>query len=291
MNDGSVGVALVLVAGIGFGTLGVLGKIAAGAGLSIPTVLFFRFALATAILWPILRIRGRFRLLSGRRLALAVALGGLAYATMTGLYFLGLEYMTAGLVAVVLFTYPAFVVCFTAISRPDSVTAPLSIALVLALSGVALITGADPAGADPRGVLVVLGAAVTNAGYILASQRLLETVDAETLAAFVMPAAALSFLGFGVGTGSISVPDGAVAWLVVVGLAVIATVIPMLAVFEGIARIGASRASIVSTVEPAVAIALGAALLAEPVTAVTLVGAALVVAGVILIEREGVVAR
>jgi uncharacterized membrane protein len=40
----------VLCSGAGFGTLGVLGVVAGDEGLSIPTVLFFRFALATAFL-------------------------------------------------------------------------------------------------------------------------------------------------------------------------------------------------------------------------------------------------
>lgn len=286
MDDESVGIALVLVSAAGFGTLGIFGVLAAEEGVPIPTVLFLRFALATVILWAVLGVRGRFRLLTGRPLAIALGLGGLGYATMSGLYFLGLEYLTAGLVAIVLYTYPAFVVCFVAARHPDRITPAVAAALALSITGVALITGADPAGADPRGVAIVLGAALAYALYIVTSQQALRTVTPETLSAFVMPAAAGSFLVVGAGTGSLEAPGGPTAWAVVFAIAIVATVIPILTFFAGISRIGASRASIVSTAEPAVTVALGAALLGEPVAAVTVGGGVCVVAGVVLIERE-----
>jgi len=53
-----IGTALVLISAAGFGTLGVLGELAAAAGLSIPTVLAFRFLLATLVVWLVLGARG-----------------------------------------------------------------------------------------------------------------------------------------------------------------------------------------------------------------------------------------
>ena len=287
MDDDTVGVALVVLSAIGFGTLGIFGVIAAEEGLSIPTVLALRFGLAAVVVWIVLWLRGRFRLLTGRLLAIAFALGAFGYATQSGLYFLGLEFMTAGMVAIVLYTYPAFVVCIVAVFHPSRVTTVLLVALGLSIGGVALITGADPAGADPRGVAVVLGAALAYSLYIVVSQRALTTVDAELLTAFVLPAAAVSFVVFGAGTGSLALPGSPTAWGVALAIAILATVIPVLAFFAGIAKIGASRASIISTAEPGVTVALGALVLGEPVTAVTIVGGALVVTGVILIQREG----
>ncbi|WP_247002261.1 EamA family transporter [Halosolutus gelatinilyticus] len=286
MDDETVGIALVLTSAVGFGTLGIFGVIAAEEGLSIPSVLALRFSLATVVVWAVRWYRDRFRVPSGRVLAIAVALGAIGYATQSGLYFFGLEFMTAGMVAIVLYTYPAFVVCLVAIANPDRVTRILLVALGLSISGVALITGVDPAGADPRGVVVVLGAAFAYSLYIVVSQRALATVDAETLTAFVLPAAAASFVAFGLGTNTLAMPDGAIGWGVVFAIAILATVVPVLTFFAGIARIGASRASIISTAEPAVTVALGALVLGEPVTVVTIGGGALVVAGVILIQRE-----
>lgn len=286
MNDETVGIALVVASAVGFGTLGIFGVIAAEEELSIPTVLSLRFALASVIIWTILWSRGRLQIPSRRIVAIAFVLGAGGYTTQSALYFFGLEFMTAGMVAIVLYTYPAFVVVLTAVVHPDRVTLPLIAALALSIGGVALITGADPAGVDPRGVVVVLGSACAYSVYILVSQRALTTVSAETLTAFVLPAAALSFLVFGTGTGSLTIPATPTAWGAIFGIAILATVVPVLTFFAGIAKIGASRASVISTAEPGVTVGLGALVLGEPVSVAMVVGGTLVVVGVLLIQRE-----
>lgn len=286
MDDARVGALLVLCSAVGFGTLGVLGVVAGDAGLSIPTILFLRFAIATVVVWTTFGARGRLRLLRGRELATGFALGAFGYATMSGLYFVGLEFMTAGLVGIVLYTYPVFVLVLAAVVLEEPVGGRSLAALVSTLGGIALITGADPAAADPRGVGIVLGAAVVYATYITVSRTTLEEVTAPTLTAHVMPAAALTFLVVGAGTDSLAVPEGAVAWAAVLGIAVLATAVPIFAFFAGLSRIGAGPAAILSAVEPVVTVALGAAFLAEPVSAVVLVGGALVLVGVVLVPRE-----
>ncbi len=75
-------------------------------------------------------------------------------------------------------------------------------------------------------------------------------------------------------------------WGAIGGIAVLATVVPVLTFFAGIAKIGASRASVISTAEPGVTVGLEALVLGEPVSVVTVVGGTLVVAGVLLIQRE-----
>ncbi|ODR82329.1 multidrug DMT transporter permease [Haladaptatus sp. W1] len=285
MSD-RLGTALVIVSAVGFGTLGILGKLAAGAGLSIPTVLFFRFLLATALVWAGLAVRGRLRRFSGRTLLVGLGLGAFGYAAMSGLYFWGLSFLTAGLVGILLYTYPVIVVVLSALFLDERITRRTGVALVLALVGVALITGGDPAGADPRGIVVVLAAAVVYASYITASRVALDAVPADLLTAHVLPAAACAYLVYGSATGTLSVPDSGSQWLIVAAIAVLATALPIFTFFAGLGRIGASRASIVSTVEPVVTLLLGAAILAEPVTPVTVLGGASVLAGVLLVQAE-----
>jgi drug/metabolite transporter (DMT)-like permease len=281
-----VGVALVLVSAAGFGTLGIFGKLAAAAGLSIPTVLLFRFLLATALVWGLLAVRGRLVPLSGRDLLVGLGLGAFGYAAMSGLYFWGLSFMTAGLVGILLYTYPVFVVALAALALDERITRRTAAALGLALSGVALVTGADPAGADPRGVAVVVAGAVVYATYITVSRIALDAVPADRLTAHVLPAAAAAYLVYGSATGALAIPATAYEWSIVVAIAVVATALPIFTFFAGLARIGASRASVVSTTEPVVTLLLGAAVLSEPVTLATAVGGALVLGGVLVVQVE-----
>ncbi|WP_435318095.1 DMT family transporter [Haloarchaeobius sp. TZWSO28] len=284
MNDETTGALLVIVSAVGFGTLGIFGKLADAAGLTVPTLLASRFVIASLLVWAVLGLRGNARLLTGRGLAVALGLGTLGYALMSGLYFVGLGYLTAGLAGIVLYTYPAFVVCLALLSGRETITPRLVAALFLCLAGVALVLGVDPAGADPLGVSIVLAAAVVYAGYITASGMALDTVRPRTLTAHVLPAAAGAFIAVGSLTGTLSVPSSPSQWSVVVGIALVATIVPIFAFFAGIQRVGASRASVLSTVEPAVTVVLGAMYLSEPVTATTVVGGVLVLAGVVLAQ-------
>ena len=283
MNEDTAGVGALVVSAVSFGTLGIFGKYAATAGLSIPPVLVWRFLLGGAVVWARLALRGDANLLTGRTLAVAVVLGLAGYGTMSGLYFLGLEYMTAGLVGIVLYTYPAFVVLLAAyFGKPF--TRRTAVALCVSFGGVAIITGADPAGASLVGVAIVLAAAVVYATYIVVSDTVLDEVDPQTLTAHVLPGGAVTYLFVGAVTGQLAVPATTNEWSIVLGIAVFSTAVPILTFFYGLRIVGASRASIVSTVEPVATVILGAALLGEPVTSATVFGGVLVLVGVLLVR-------
>jgi len=286
MDDVRIGALLILCSAVGFGTLGIFGVIAGDAGVSIPTILFLRFALASLLVWTVLWSIGEFHILDGKNLYIGFLLGAVGYAGMSGFYFLGLEYMTAGMVAIVLYTYPALVLIMAAVFLGESVGPRRLTALITTLAGVALITGADPAAADPRGVAIVFLAAIIYASYITVSRTTLINVSAPTLSAHVMPAAAFTFLIIGLTTDTLAMPEGALAWGSILGIVVLATAIPIFAFFAGLSRIGAGPTAILSTLEPAVTVALGAVFLAEPVSGVVIIGGTLVIAGVILVSRR-----
>lgn len=280
------GLVLVFLSAVGFGTLGILGIYAQRAELSIPTVLVFRFVFATILVWAFLAWKGRLALLRGRALLIALGLGAFGYATQSGLYFLGLEFMTAGMVAIVLYTYPVFVVILAVAMIGERISRPMLLALCFALGGIILVTGANPAGASLVGVLVVLGAALAYAVYITLSRAMLMTIDPMVLTAYVLPAAGSSFIVIGTASGALTIPQTLSAWMILVCLGVFATAIPVVAFFAGLKRIGASRAGIISTAEPPVTVALGTVLFAEPVTIATVIGGILILIGVIVLERE-----
>lgn len=286
LDSERTGLMLVFLSAVGFGTLGIFGIYAQRAALSIPTVLVFRFLFATIVVWAFLAWRGRLALLHGRALLIALGLGAFGYATQSGLYFVGLEFMTAGMVAIVLYTYPVFVVILAVALIGERVSRSMLIALCFALGGIALVTGATPAGASLVGVLVVLGAALAYAAYITLSRAMLMTIDPIVLTAHVLPAAGTSFVVIGAAGGDLTIPQTVSAWTILLFLGVFATAIPVVAFFAGLKRIGASRAGIISTAEPPVTVALGAVLFAEPVTMATVIGGILILIGVMILERE-----
>ncbi len=69
-------------------------------------------------------------------------------------------------------------------------------------------------------------------------------------------------------------------------MAVVATAIPATLFLAGLARIGATRAAIISTLEPATTVVLAALLLGESLGAVRLLGGAIVLGAAVMVARS-----
>jgi drug/metabolite transporter (DMT)-like permease len=281
----TVGGLLVLVASAGFGTLAIFGKAATAVGLNTTTLLTSRFLIGTALLWVGLAVWGRARILRGRKLRVALGLG-VVYALFSAAFFWGLQFVTAGVAAIAFYTYPVYVYAVSVTLLDERLTAQKLAALACSLVGVALIVGGDVAGVDLFGVALVSLAALGYAGYITGSRAALAAIDADVLSGTALIATSLSFLVFGLGSGRLAVPTGPDQWLVVGGIAVLGTGAPIFLYVSGLERIEASRASVVSTAEPAVTVLLGVVLLGESVTPAVAGGGALVLAGVVLVQTD-----
>ncbi len=286
LDDKEIGVFLVVLSAVGFSTLPIFGKLGYSTGLNNSTLLAFRFMFATVFIWPFLFFRGNVRVLRGKELFLAVGLGSVGFALTSGLYFWGLGYITAGLASIILYTYPVFVVLISVFKLGESINRWTVVSLLLALVGIVLIARVDPAGADLRGVVLLLGASVFYSIYITVSRSTLLTVDSRVLSAHVIPFSFLTFLGFGLFSGRLYVPGNLNSWFVLVGIGVFSTAIPIFSFFTGLSKIGASRASIVSTIEPPITVLMGVVILNEVINLTTVFGGALILLGVSIIETK-----
>lgn len=286
MQARTQGVLLAIVSAFGFSTLAIFGRLATLAGMGLPSLLAFRFLLATPIVWGILVATGQARPLSGRDLVIGLGLGGLGYATMSYLFLFGVNLTGAGLGAIILYIYPAIVVVMATVLLDERITMLTVASVVLAVVGVALVATGQPTRIDPLGIAILLFAAVAYATYITISRSILDRIEAPVLTAHVIPAAAVTFLVVSTVTGSFALPTGTEQWGVVIGIAILATVLPILTFFYAVSMIGASRASIVSTFEPVFTVVLGVALLGETLTATSIVGGVAVLTGVLLVQWE-----
>ena len=159
------------------------------------------------------------------------------------------------MVALILYTYPAFVtVAAIALGRAGAVAAA-AVALTRRLGrGRARAAGRPaPAASSLVGALLALGAALTYATYILVSDPVIGEVDPFALALLVLTGATASFAVVGLATGSLDLALPGEAWLWLVLIALVSTVVAVSAFFAGLRRVGPSEAAILSTFEPVVA--------------------------------------
>jgi drug/metabolite transporter (DMT)-like permease len=282
------GALLCLVSASAFGTLGIFGRLASDAGASITSTLLVRFAIAALVFAVVLRVTGgwaRMRALPRRIVLIGLGLGAVGYSLQSGLYFAAIDRLDVSLVSLLLYTYPAFVTVAALALGRTVFSLRTAVALAVASAGLVLVLLAAGTGAfDLGGALLALAASVTYTTYILISDRIVGEVDPFALAALVLTGATASFAVTGVVTGSLSLALPAEAWLWLVLIALISTVVAVSAFFAGLRRVGPSEAAILSTFEPVVTVALAYVVLSERLAPAQLAGGAMVLGAVILLQ-------
>jgi drug/metabolite transporter (DMT)-like permease len=255
-------------------------------GVEAYALLALRFGSAAAILWAITLVRAARRGIERppRSAILRILLlGAVVLPAEVSLYFASLHHIGAGLAEVLLFLYPMWVVLITAVVLRQSVTRLVVVCSAAAVGGAALTVGAVE-GVDLVGVLLAIGASIGFACYVVLSGRLVHGVGALLTTALVITGAAVTFTVAALATGAQGPTDPA-GWAATLGLSVVGTVISFLFLTAGLARIPSTDASVISTVEPAVAVLLGVVLLGEPIGVVQVLGVAIVLASVAVLLR------
>jgi drug/metabolite transporter (DMT)-like permease len=161
--------------------------------------------------------------------------------------------------------------------------------LLVGFAGVAALVGFEVGGGDVGAVLAVAVVAVCYAVGPLILSRRLSHLPGLGVITMSLALTALVYLPLGLAQAPSSWPSTKVV-LAVCGLAVVCTAVAFLVFFALIAEIGPTRSTVITYVNPAVAVLLGVTLLDEAFTAATAVGFALILTGSVLATRRSAVA-
>jgi drug/metabolite transporter (DMT)-like permease len=285
------GVLFCLASAAAFGAMGIFGKLAYEQGTTVGTLLALRFALAALLFWGLAAGTGatrRLRHVARRDVVTALALGAVGYSAQAGAYFAALRRMDASLLSLLLYTFPAMVAVAAVLLGRERATRRTVFALTLASGGLVLVlTGAAAGALDPLGTALGLGAAAVYSAYILSSQGVAGRVGPLLLSALVCTGATVTLTAAAVVVGDLHpgrVTAEGFGWLA--GIAVISTVAAVGLFFAGLARVGPTAASILSTLEPVVTVALAALAFGERLSATQLLGGALVLSAVLALTAR-----
>lgn len=218
------------------------------------------------------------------------ACGLLGFYLSSYLDFIGLSYIPASLERLILFLYPTFVVLLSWLLFSTRLTTAQALSLLLSYSGVLLcvwdnlrIEG-DPSSLA-LGVAFTLASALTYACYVVASARIVPRVGSMRFTSYASSVACgFSIAHFFVthGAESLVVPD--VVYAYAFGMGTVSTVLPILLVAEALRRLGANQVALISTSGPIATLAMAALILGERISVLQMAGAALVIAGVMLVS-------
>jgi DME family drug/metabolite transporter len=270
---------LILAAAVLWGLIGLISKGILAEGVSALEIAFWRALLGGAAFALHATLAGRLRL---QRNVDALPLAGFALLGVSLFYaslILAIDQGGISLAFILLYSAPLFVLVAAWLILGEPLTARKLVLAPLALFGIVLVStgGGEGISVSPASVAWGLLAGLTYASYYIFGKLLLVRYRPATIYAWVLPLGALGLLPF------VSfAPKSPAAWLLMGVLALLSTYLAYLLYFIGLARVEASRAVLVATVEPVVALTLAALVLGERFGPAGLLGAALILLSAVL---------
>ncbi len=287
------GTLLVVVGAIGFSSKAIFIKLAYADASQVDAItlmaLRMLMSLPFFLLVAVIHKDSGTKPLHGRDWASLVVLSFLGYYLASFLDFKGLEYLSAGLERLILFLYPTLVVLLSALLYRQPISLIQAAALALTYAGILLVyrqVSAVASGQVLPGSVLVFGSALVYAVYLTGSGRVIPRFGSKRFTAYSMSLAAILTLVHFFATRPLSqlmVPPRILGLSLV--LAVVATVLPAFLINAGIRRIGASQAAITGAIGPVSTLVLAYVVLDERLGRIQVVGALMVMAGVVLVGR------
>lgn len=270
-----IGYPAGIITGITYGLNPLFGVPLMRDGAPIESILFFRYAIAVLLLGAFLLLRRQSFRISWKQAGVLLVLG-LLYTSSSIFLFEAYNYIASGLATTIIFLYPVLVAIIMVFLRVVP-SWPVWLSIVATFAGVVIMTqnGSSQA-ADPTGVLLSLGSALVYALFIVIINR--------NKAIGSIPNSLLTFYALSVGAviffGKIMVSDveittgltGHTAWLSLLGLALLPTVVSTATLAIATRNIGATKASVLGVFEPVTAILVGTLVFGEALTANIVVG-------------------
>jgi drug/metabolite transporter (DMT)-like permease len=285
-----IGVVCTIIGALAFSAKPVIIKLAYQHDVDVMTLLALRMLFALPFFAAMAWWAGSIPATLTRNDWLAIlGLGFIGYYLGSFLDLAGLQYISASLGRLILYLYPTLVLLLSAVFLKQRILPRHLLSLALSYGGIVLVFRSEIALEGPLdtvliGAALVFGSAITYALYLIAGAHMIQKMGAMRFTAYASISATMFVLATFAGTHGLTdliVPRE--VYVLTTILAIASTVLPLWLMAEGLKRIGANQVSLLACIGPIATIGIASYMLGEPVTAVQLAGAGLVLAGVVII--------
>jgi carboxylate/amino acid/amine transporter len=272
----------VFLAASMWGTLGIFATYIYRYGVDSFTMVFFRVLFALIILGTYISVFLRENPFTSERLWFYAIYGFVGVFMFYTLYFYTVKISSVGFAVLLVYTAPAFSVLFGRAVFGEPLSSEKMIALIMVLVGIVLVAGnVNLASVNALALVTGIGTGLTYAVYGVLAKFGVRNEKPERVLFMTLFFGLLFLAPF----SKFSVPRGALPYLL--GLAFFPTFLGYVLYNYALREVEVSRASIIATVEPVVAIVLAYVLFQETLSYVQLGGAVLIVGGSVLVHLTG----
>ena len=283
------GYVLIILAALGFAALPIFIKYGYNVGLTPEIMLFLRFLIASSILVFIMLVSRKEKFNINKSCLPQLVAQGLVFFGSAYCYTLSVKHMSATVTNILLYTYPLMVVLMATMVFKEKISLVKAITLLISFLGCLMVVdiiNTSTQQINTLGILYGIGSAIFYAIYNINGQYLSKTLTPVTISTFTSVVCLLATMVVYPPIGIFAGHSYQAMWLIGLGTAILCTIVPLFCYQKGLSLLGASRASILSTIEPVIATGLAFSILGETLSAIQLSGAFLIILGVLLLKLD-----
>jgi drug/metabolite transporter (DMT)-like permease len=277
---GYKGAAFVLLSAFLFGLIPILAVFAYKSRVSVMSLHFVRFTIASAALCFLLYMqREKAALQVGKRNLLKLfVLGGIMFTLTSFGYFSSIKYIPASVAALIFYSYPALVSVGSSFVNKERLSRPVILSIIISFLGLVFLSGKTAISVSMKGVLLAGLAALSYTSYILYGNFIIKDVPYQVVVAYVCFFSAISFLILGSVARGLALPNASSTWILLCFVAFV-SLFGFLAFFLGVELTSPSIAAILSMAEPLVTVVLSLLIFKEYLSITQYFGGVLVLVG------------
>jgi drug/metabolite transporter (DMT)-like permease len=282
----------LLLTALFWGGTFVAGKIAAQ-NVGPFSIGFLRYVIASTLLLLITwKIEGKLPTLKKSQIVPVILLGMIGIFMYNVMFYKGLKIIEASRAALIIATCPIFITVCSAIFMKEKINLVKGLGIAISVCGAIIVISKGniseifKRGLGP-GELYIFCCVLSWTAYSLIGKTVMKNLSPLATVSYSATVGAIALLvpAFFEGLAQNIASQSAVDWLCISYLGVFGTVIGFVWYYQGVERIGPTKAGLFINFVPISAILCAFFILREPITLSLIIGAALVISGVYLTNR------
>ena len=262
-----IGYPAGIITGITYGLNPLFAKPLMNDGASTEAILFFRYSIAVILLGAYLLLKKENFKINLKQAGVLLALG-LLYTASSTFLFEAYKYIASGLATTLIFLFPVMVAIIMVFLK---VVPSVWLSIAATFAGVMIMTGGSGSEAiNPIGVCFSIASAFVYALFIVIINRskAISTISNSLLTFYALLVGTVVFFTRSIFSGAelMTGLETGGAWLNLIGLAVLPTIVSTATLAIATRNIGATKASVLGVFEPITAILVGTLVFGEALT-------------------------
>jgi drug/metabolite transporter (DMT)-like permease len=283
-RNAMIGYPAGIITGIAYGLNPLFAMPLMNEGASTESILLFRYSIAVILLGAFLLLKRETFKINMRQAFVLLSLG-LLFTASSILLFESYKYIASGLATTLSFLFPVFVAIIMVFLKVVP-SIPVWLAIAATFAGVVIMSAGDGTQTvSALGVFLASASAFAYALFIVVINRSksISTISDSLLTFYALLVGAVVFSVMSLTSDSelLTGLDSTMAWVNLVGLAVIPTIVSMATLAVSTRNIGATKTSVLGVFEPITAILVGTLVFGEALTSNIVIGISISVIAVL----------